>query len=286
MAGVTAGSSHGPQPFGLTRRALLRAGAFGGASLAFGSGVARAATTIEAKSVLPPSVAITYDFNQGWLFGGIYRADSQTPAFDPAGFSDVTLPHTVVPLSWGNWNPSSWEQLWIYRKRFSMNALSGRRVFLDFDGVMTNASVYLNGFEVGEHLGGFLPFSVELTELLVPGENDLGVVVDGRLLDVPPLGNANGAGAVDYLMPAGIYRDVALRVVPDAYISDVFAKPVNVLTNPALAVSVTVDSLATLRDRIELTVELLDGTRTVMAKTLKKHIVRRDRMSSRASSRA
>ncbi len=136
-----------------------------------------------------------------------------------------------MPLSWGDWNPSSWEQLWIYRKRFRIEPLIDGRVFLDFDGVMTNATVYLNGVELGHHLGGFLPFSVELTDLLVPGENDLGVVVDGRLLNVPPLGNRNGASAVDFLMPAGIYRDVRLRVVPRTYIEDVFAKPVNVLTH-------------------------------------------------------
>jgi beta-galactosidase len=133
--------------------------------------------------------------------------------------------------------------------------------------------VYLNGVELAAHLGGYLPFTVELTDYLVPGENDLGVVVDGRLLDVPPLGNLNGASATDYLQPAGIYRDVTLRVVPDTYISDVFAKPVDVLTtNPGLDLAVTVDSLTAVTDRLELTVELLDGGRTVTKKTVKTRI--------------
>jgi beta-galactosidase len=227
---------------------------------------------------LPPSlppITETYDFNQGWRFGGIYQNGSQDPSYPDAAFRRVNLPHTVVPLSWGNWNPSSWEQLWIYRKRFRIEPLIGGRVFIDFDGVMTNATVYLNGVELAQHVGGFLPFSVELTELLVPGENDLGVVVDGRLLNVPPLGNRNGASAVDFLMPAGIYRDTRLRVVPTTYIADVFAKPVHVLTaRPGLGLTVTVESPAIMRDRMQVTVELLDGRRKLATRTFRHKIVR------------
>ncbi len=268
-------SSRTHDPAALTRRALLRAGALGGAALAVGAGTGRAATVRRAKSVPPPPVTATYDFNQGWRFGGAYRAGSQNPGYNDAAFSHVNLPHTVVGLSWGNWDPTSWEALWIYRKRFSTATLPVGRVLIDFDGVMTNATVYLNGVELAQHLGGYLPFSVELTQLLAPGENDLGVVVDGRLLDVPPFGNVNGASAVDYMQPAGIYRDVTLRVVPDTYISNVFAKPVDVLTaSPGLDLSVTIDSLSTLRDRIELTVELLDGARKLASKTVRERIVR------------
>jgi beta-galactosidase len=259
----------------LTRRALLRSGAIGGASLAVGVSAARAAINPPVNNVRVPSVTATYDFNQGWRFGGIYRPGSQSGGYNDAGFKRVNLPHTVVPLSWGDWNPSSWEELWIYRKRFSADKLGLGRVFLDFDGVMTNATVYLNGVELAQHIGGYLPFSVELTENLVPGENDLGVVVDGRLLDVPPSGNVTGASSIDYLQPAGIYRDVILRVVPDAYISDVFAKPVDVLAaRPGVDLAVTIDSLTGLSDRVQLTVELLDHGRTLKTRTVKEKVDR------------
>jgi beta-galactosidase len=259
----------------LTRRALLRSGALGGASLAVGVTAARAATSRPVKSVSIPSVTATYNFNQGWRFGGIYRAGSQSPGYDDAGFKRVNLPHTVVDLSWGDWNPSSWEELWIYRKSFSADMLELGRVFLDFDGVMTNATVYLNGTELAQHTGGYLPFSVELTENLVPGENDLGVVVDGRLLDVPPQGSVTGASSIDYLQPAGIYRDVTLRVVPDAYISDVFAKPVDVLAaTPGVELEVTVDSLTSLADRVQLTVELLDDDKNLKSTTVNEKVDR------------
>jgi beta-galactosidase len=261
----------------ITRRALLRAGAIGGATLALdaapGSAATNRALTRRTKPVVPHNVTSTFDFNQGWRFGGGYRTGSQSPGYRDSGFRRVNLPHTVVNLSWGNWNPASWERLWIYRKSFTLPQTPGTRVLLDFAGVMTNATVYLNGVELAAHVGGFLPFTVELTDNLVPGANELGVVVDGRLLDVPPLGNVGGAVAIDYFVPAGIYRDVTLRVVPDTFISDVFAKPVNVLTNPALDVLVTVNSLHPPSKRLTLTVELLDAGRVVSSRTVEQRIV-------------
>ena len=50
-------------------------------------------------------------------------------------------------------------------------------------------------------------------------------------LPVPPGGAPAGASAVDYLQPGGIYRDATLRVVPEVFLSDVFVRPVNVLSH-------------------------------------------------------
>ena len=52
-----------------------------------------------------------------------------------------------------------------------------------------------------------------------------------------------GAAAVDYLQPGGIYRDVTLRVVPEVFVSDVFARPRDVLTaRRRVEVQATVDA--------------------------------------------
>jgi len=48
-----------------------------------------------------------YDFNRGWLFGGEYVANSEQSGFDDSRFEEVTLPHVVTNLSWGDWNPAS-----------------------------------------------------------------------------------------------------------------------------------------------------------------------------------
>jgi beta-galactosidase len=270
-----------------SRRAVLRTGTFGGAALvslrALGRTGREPATTAAAGRDLPqpgqPAVltaatgaaaqpARGYDFNQGWLFGGVYVSGSEQPGYDDSGFADVTLPHTVTPLSWGNWDYTAWENVWIYRKHFDRSAITGGRVFVDFGAVMTNATVVLNGVTVATHKGGYLPWSAELTGHLTAGDNVLAVIVDARLLNVPPDNLPDGTGYTDYLQPGGIYRDVTLRVVPEVFICDVFAKPVNVLT-PARSVEVqaTIDAAIVPRGPVQVTAELLDGYRRIAAAT-------------------
>lgn len=149
---------------GVSRREILRVGALGGVALALDAAVARAGTAGRplSRSAGQPTISLpvtpaTFDFNQGWRFGGVYVQGSQDVSFSDERYASVTLPHTVAPLSWGGWNPTVWEQVWIYRKHFSGAELTGGRVFVDFDGVMTNATVYLNGIELAEHQGGSYP---------------------------------------------------------------------------------------------------------------------------------
>jgi beta-galactosidase len=201
-------------------------------------------------------------FNAGWLFGPA-SADSSEPGFDDSAFTPVTLPHTVAPLSWQDWDPSAWEQVWAYRKHFDApDGTDGRRVFLDFSAAMTQATVTLNGTQVAEHLGGYLPFSAEITNALRPGGNVLAVRLDSTFnLNVPPDRPAPYVNtSVDYWQPGGIYRDVRLRSVPEVFLADVFAKPVNVLDPEArqVVVQVTVDAAAVPAGTAEVAVELLD----------------------------
>jgi beta-galactosidase len=207
-----------------------------------------------------------YDFNRGWLFGGEYVANSEQPGFDDSRFTEVTLPHTVTNLSWGDWNPASWQKKWIYRKRFESSALPQGRVFVDFDGVMTSARSFLDGHEVGLHKGGYLPFSLELTSHLPRGQHLLALRVNAEWQDVPPDGDPRGAWTIDFLEPGGIYRDVTLRVVPDVFIADVFAMPQGVLgPSPTLQVTVTINAASASPKPVDVQVELVDGSATLAA---------------------
>lgn len=211
---------------------------------------------------LPGSRPGTCPFNEGWLFGGRYVPSSEGPGFDDGGFTQITLPHTVTPLSWGDWDHASWEGIWIYRKHFTFRQAGRSRVFADFDGVMADATVVLNGTTVATHRGGYLPFSAELTGSLAPGENVLAVVVDSRWLPVPPAGHARGAASIDFLQPGGMYRDAALRVVPELFLADVFARPARVLsTDRIVTVQATIDAATVPVGPVEVSAELLDGSR-------------------------
>ena len=243
----------------------MRRGVIGGAALAglpvLGSGSAEAVGGGRAapdRSCTAPA----YEFNHEWLFGGLYVDGAAAPGYDDKAFSRVTLPHAVTPLSWRDWDHSAWENVWIYRRHFDDAALGGGRTFVDFDGVMVNATVLLNGTTVAAHQGGYLPWSAELTGHLVPGDNVLAVVVDARWLPVPPEGAPGGAAAVDYLQPGGIYRDVRLRVVPEAHISALFARPADVLSpGRRVEVQCTIDAGSAAGARAQIGVELLDGSK-------------------------
>jgi hypothetical protein len=84
---------------------------------------------------------------------------------------------------------------------------------------MTDATVVLNGATVATHQGGYLPWTTKITRHLRKGANVLAVIVDGRWLNVPPNARPGGADTIDYLQPAGIYRDVTLQVVPGTLIA-------------------------------------------------------------------
>ncbi len=221
----------------------------------------------EPASTARTLAAGTVSFNVGWLFGPA-SAGSSLPGFDDSALAPVTLPHTVAPLSWQNWDPSAWERLWVYRKHFvAPPGTDGMRVFLDFAAAMTRATVTLNGVEVADHLGGYLPFSAEITGQLRPDGNVLAVRLDPAFnLNVPPdRPTPQASTSVDYWQPGGIYRDVRLRVVPQVFLADVFAKPVNVLDAAArqVVVEATVDAAVVPEGPAQVAVELLDDARVI-----------------------
>ena len=90
------------------------------------------------------------------------------------------MPHTNLRVPWHSFDEKSYEFVSIYRRRFRLPAAArGRRVFVDFEGVMTASTVWLNGVRLGEYKGGFTPFSFELTPHVdFDRDNSLVVEVD------------------------------------------------------------------------------------------------------------
>jgi beta-galactosidase len=212
------------------------------------------------------AAAHTVSLDGDWLFGGKLDPSAPDPRaldplFDDSHFSRVTLPHCVTPLSWQKWDPATWEDVWLYRRHFKTpDAPSPHRAFLHFDRVMTTATLALNGRALEPHLGGYLPFQREITEI-VKENNTLAVEVDSRFLPVPPAGNPKGPGSVDYLLPGGITGSVHLRILPQVFISDVFAKPLDVLApTRRLQVTCTVDAGARLPGHLRLSATLSSAT--------------------------
>ncbi len=237
------------RPAGVSRRRFL-----------VGLGIGAVAATSLGTALLtrtPPDTSGS--LADEWRFGP-FVAGATEADFDDSYLTPVTVPHCVTPLSWQDWDPLTWESLWIYRQRFDTPAaLRSGRAFLCFDGVLSTATVYLNGERIGSSDGGYLPLTCEVTGRLTSRTNVLAVVVDGRWhQDVPPdLPRFREPEAIDFYQPAGIYRPVSLVAAPTTFVSDVFAEPLDVLTaSRAVNVHCTTDSLGPVTGPVRLTATL------------------------------
>ncbi len=244
-----------------SRRSFLIASASGAGALALaGCSVLGGERSTGPAGLNSGAAARTEPLDVGWLFAHGTSPISATGSRTFDRMNLVDLPHCVTPLSWRNWNPSSWEQDWTYAKHFRLpSTFHNLRVFVDFDAAMVVASPSINGHRLPPHSGGYLPFSYELTDYVNTNENVLVVNLDSRWSYVPPEGAPSGPSSIDYLEPGGLYRNVSLRAVPQVFISDVFAKPINVLSpKPSLSVTGTIDASVVPHAAIRVKASLYD----------------------------
>jgi beta-galactosidase len=232
--------------------------------LAGTAGTLLAAPALGHKAADPSGVTArqVLALNRNWRYSREAVPGAREGAFDDSRFERVTLPHANIRLPWHSFDEKSYQFVSVYRRRFRVPASArGRHVFVDFEGVMTAATVWLNGTRVGEHRGGFTPFSFDLTSHLDwDGENVLAVEVDStERADIPPFGYQ-----LDYLTFGGIYREVSLRVVSAVFLENVFIRPQDVLSGkPVLEVDCFIEHLEPTRTALRLELALLDGDHTV-----------------------
>jgi beta-galactosidase len=200
--------------------------------------------------------------NRNWRYNRAFVEGAHSRDFDDSAFARVVVPHTNARLPWHSFDEKEYEFVSIYRRRFKLpREAAGHRVFVDFEGVMTASTVWINGVRLGEYKGGYTPFSFDLTPHIdFNGENVLAVDVDSHERpDIPPFGYQ-----IDYLTFGGIYREVSLRIVPGTFIENIFAKPKDVLSaHPGLDVDCHLRHAEASRKELTLEVELRDGDRTV-----------------------
>jgi len=124
----------------------------------------------------------------------------------------------------GDWNTQRAElyyyegTVW-YRNRFQYQVKTDKRVFLHFAAINYEAIVFVNGKEIGQHIGGFTPFNFEVTGLLKTGENSVVVKVDNkRKLEAVPTINS------DWWNYGGITRQVTLIETQKTFVRDYYVQ--------------------------------------------------------------
>lgn len=146
-----------------------------------------------------------------WLFTNSTEGAGQLPSTD-ANWQLVRVPHTPVlePLVVNNqWQGTAW-----YKTTLKLTALEQQQLWLHFAGAMNIADVYLNGQHLRQHIGGYLPFAVDLTKFAKTGDNELLVRLDNRdnaITGPKPLAQ------LDFNFFGGLYRQVVLQRRPPVH---------------------------------------------------------------------
>ena len=229
------------------------------------AGAALTSHALSESAALPETGSggrLIFPLNREWRYSRTVFEGGHDKNFDDSKFEQVVVPHTNIPLPWHDFDEKTYEFVSLYRRRFKLPPEArGKRVFVDFEGVMTASTVWINGTRLGEYKGGYTPFSFDLTPHLdFEEENVLAVDVDStERADIPPFGYE-----IDYLTFGGIYREVSLRVVPATFIENIFVRPKDVLTPaPSIDLDCFVQHLQSLREALQLEVELRQGDRVI-----------------------
>ena len=196
----------------LSRRQVLGWGMTGAAASALTFGSANPAAALAPG--LPPHAVRQRSrelLDTGWRFavGDPIGAKDTVPA--AGDWAEVTVPHTWNDLDSIDDEPGYYRGPGWYRIALPVDGRirnKGLRYFLYFEGANQVADVFVDGVNVGGHVGGYQAFSVEVTEQLrnVPpgGHATVAVRVDNSHdNDIPPL-------SADFTFYGGMYRNVWL----------------------------------------------------------------------------
>ncbi|WP_430814935.1 beta-galactosidase GalB [Carboxylicivirga sp. RSCT41] len=159
-------------------------------------------------SCSPPQDRLRESFNEDWLFSKDETGQEHQGEFNDAQWRKLSLPH-----DWAIEGPFDkkhdtrtgglpvYGTAW-YRKHFFMDVShTGKHITVEFDGVMNNAEIFLNGQKVGQRPFGYMGFEVDLTPYIRYGQdNVLAVRVNPEEL------------SARWYPGAGIYRNVWLEI--------------------------------------------------------------------------
>lgn len=158
--------------------------------------------------------------NDDWLFTEQFEDSLAAPEYPENTLQPVRLPHTCKGTPFHYFDESLYQMVSGYRRHLLIpKDWQGKRILLTFEGAAHDSTVFCNGKKVGEHHCGYTAFTVDLTDNVLYGQDNLLCVrLDSREnLNVPPFGYV-----IDYMTYGGIYRDVRLEVKEKVSLSDIF----------------------------------------------------------------
>lgn len=150
-----------------------------------------------------------FNFNVGWRFKAGTVENAEQPNFNDSDWEIVSCPHTVQLMPAEGSGGRNYQGVAWYRKRFKVDeSLKDKLITIYFEAAMGKSQVYLNGKKRLEHFGGYLPFSIELTQYGVRAGDDCLVAVMTDNSDDKNYPPGKKQAALDFTYHGGIYRDV------------------------------------------------------------------------------
>lgn len=161
-----------------------------------------------------------FSMNPAWRFFKGAQPGAESVSFDDKEWTVVSLPDGIEYLPAEASGCVNYQgEVW-YRKHFTPNeTLKGKKLFLHFEAIMGKSKVFVNGKQLTEHFGGYLPVVVDVTDALEWGkDNVIAVWSDNSNDPTYPPGKAQDV--LDFTYFGGIYRDCWLVAHNRVFITD------------------------------------------------------------------
>ena len=161
-----------------------------------------------------------YNLNGVWQFAFDDKDEGMACGWMKPGYAlplEITVPFAYQTKASGLGPTDEIHPVIWYRRAFTVpQEMQGKRILLRFGAVDFEATVYVNGKQMGQHKGGYTPFAIDITTALVEGENDLCL----RVKDDPDCTQPRGKQYWDrglmgcwYTPVSGIWQTVYMEAV-------------------------------------------------------------------------
>ena len=173
-----------------------------------------ATSNVQAKDII--------DINQDWRFIRSDVANGQMRTLNDGGWERISLPHSWNALDGQDGGSNYYRGVGWYRYSVTLpDSLMGKVIYLDCGAANQQTTIYVNGFEIRTHTGGYARFVTDITRRLSLGRKSViaAKVSNATSIVSPPM-------RADFTFSGGIQRGMRILVCNPLHIAPEVTVPV------------------------------------------------------------
>ena len=209
----------------------------------------------------------TQNWDFDWRFHLGDTPQAALPNYNDSNWRQLDVPHDwSVEGKYDENNPGGGDSGYLptgtgwYRKSFNVSrAMLDQSVWIVFDGVFMDSTVWINGYKLGTRPYGYVSFAYPLTGHLREGKNVISVRVDNSMQP-----------AARWYTGSGIYGHVHLVSANPTHVEEwsTFVRTLKLADGAAtLAVSATIDGCSVVKNGVSLEYDIVDPRGEVVARS-------------------